>query len=79
MTPNDEVYYNNYFDLFNHEGWKQLLEELTINGSSINSIVPVKDVEDLFFRKGQLNIVSSILNLQNTIEASYAEAQESSE
>ena len=28
MTPEEEKYYNNYFDLFGSEGWQQVMEEL---------------------------------------------------
>ena len=27
MSPDDESYYENYLDLFLHDGWKQFVEE----------------------------------------------------
>ena len=69
MTPELEVYYNNYNELFNHNGFKQLLEDVSSNVERLADIQSVKDVEDLFFRKGQVAAFNSIINLEGTIEA----------
>ena len=78
MTPELEVYYNNYNELFNHNGFKQLLEDVSSNVERLADIQSVKDVEDLFFRKGQVAAFNSIINLEGTIEAGreQVEAQE---
>lgn len=69
MTPELETYYNNYNELFNHKGFKQLLEDVSDNVERLADIQSVKDVEDLFFRKGQIAAFNSIMNLEGTIEA----------
>jgi hypothetical protein len=74
-----EQYFNNYFDLFGTDGWKQLIEELNNNALGVNNLQATKDSEDMYFRKGQLNVLASIINLQNTIEASHKEASEAPE
>jgi hypothetical protein len=74
-----EKYFNNYFDLFGTDGWKQLIEELNNNALGVNNLQATKDSDDLNFRKGQLNVLASIINLKNTIEASYKEASEEPE
>lgn len=79
MDQQLEQYFNNYFDLFNTSGWKQLMEELNNNALGVNNLQATKDSEDMYFRKGQLNVLASILNLQNTIEASHKEASEDPE
>lgn len=76
MAPELEKYFNNYFDLFRNEGWKQLTEELKNNALQINDLQTVKDVEDMNVRKGQLVILANILNLENTINTSYEQALE---
>jgi len=78
MTPELETYYNNYNELFNHDGFKQLLEDVSNNVERLADIQAVKDLEDLFFRKGQIAAFNSIINLEGTIEAGrdQAEAQE---
>ena len=73
MASETEEYYNKYFDLFQKDGWKQLLEELQQNALVINSVEATKDSNDLYMRKGQLNVLAYILNLEATINANYDE------
>ena len=78
MTPELETYFNNYNDLFNSEGFKQLVQELSTNATQLADIQTVKDVEDLFFRKGQVAAFATVINLQGIIEVvrDQAEAEE---
>jgi len=78
MTPELETYYNNYNELFNHDGFKQLLQDVSNNAGRLADIQTVKDLEELFFRKGQIAAFQSIINIEGTIEAGrdQAEAQE---
>ena len=75
MTPELETYFDNYFELFNHEGFKQLLEELDAQARQFADIQTVKDEEELFFRKGQVAALASIINLQATMEAAREQAE----
>jgi hypothetical protein len=70
-----EVYFNNYFEMFRTQGWKQLLKEFSGNVKNINSVEQAKDEKDLFFRKGQLNIIANVLNLESQITASFENAE----
>jgi hypothetical protein len=79
MEPELEKYFNVYFDLFNTEGWKQLTEEFRNNGNVINSVESTKDVNDMYFRKGQLNVIAHLVNLEGSVEQAYTEAKESNE
>jgi hypothetical protein len=71
MTPELEKYYNTYFDLFRSEGWKQLIEELTQNAVVINSVEATKDVDDMYFRKGQLNVLAHVINLETAVNNAF--------
>jgi len=75
MNTELETYFDNYFELFNHEGFKQLLQELSTNATQLANIQTVKDVEDLFFRKGQVAAFATVINLQATIEAAREQAE----
>ena len=75
MSPELETYFNNYNELFNHSGFKQLLEELSNNINKLSDLSSVKDLEDLFFRKGQVAAFTAILNLDGTIEAAREQAE----
>ena len=68
-----QQYYDNYFNLFSTDGWKQLTEELNQNALVINSVESTKDANDLYMRKGQLNVLAYILNLESTINSNYDE------
>ena len=68
IDPKLELYYRNMKDLFRSEGWKQLLDDLSSNAVMINSVEVTKDLEDLHFRKGQLSVITNILNLEAQID-----------
>lgn len=72
MTQEEELYYNNYFDLFSSEGWKQLLEELKVREEAYD-LAHVNNVETLFQFKGELGVIRMLLNFENFIEGSYEE------
>ncbi len=69
-----QTYYDNYFNLFMTEGWRQLMEDFGSNVSQINSVEATKDSEDLQFRKGQLNVLAHLINMETIISNNYDEA-----
>jgi hypothetical protein len=75
MDKETEEYYNKYFDLFGNDGWKQLIEELKQNALSINSVEATKDANDLYVRKGQLNVLAYLLNFESTLNTNFEELQ----
>jgi hypothetical protein len=54
--------------MFATEGWKMFTDELKNNAVQINSVEATKDKNDLYFRKGQLNVISFMLNMESTVE-----------
>lgn len=80
MTPELEEYFDNYNLLFNNKGFKQLIEELSNNAKQLADLQTVKDQEELFYRKGQVAALATVINLEATITAARdqaeAEAQE---
>jgi hypothetical protein len=79
MTPELETYFNNYNQLFNHIGFKQLVEELVDNSKELSDVRTIKDVEELFFRKGQTAAFATIITLENTITVAREQAEEEEE
>jgi hypothetical protein len=75
MTPELETYFDNFNELFNNKGFKQLLEEISVTTTQLSDIQTVKDTEELFFRKGQVAAFATVLNLQSTIEATREQAE----
>jgi hypothetical protein len=75
MTPELETYFDNFNELFNNKGFKQLLEEISVTTTQLSDIQTVKDTEELFFRKGQVAAFATVLNLESTIEAAREQAE----
>ena len=70
MSPEDEKYYENYFDLFLTAGWKQFMEDLEETANSFD----VRNIENeagLKYVQGQLMILDRMLNFQNSMRTVY--------
>ena len=63
-------------EMFRTEGWKNLLEDLKNNGFQINNLDACKDLKDLHFSKGQLSIISSLLNLEEGLKTAKEQAEQ---
>lgn len=70
MTKEEELYYNNFFDLFRTDGWKQFLSELQ-DRSTVYDIGYLNDAKDLHKAQGELSIIRMILNFEQFIEQGY--------
>ena len=79
MDQETQQYYDAYFSLFITDGWKQLVQEFTDNAVQINSVEAAKDANDMYFRKGQLNVLAHLLNLETIVKTNYEEAAKASE
>jgi RNA binding exosome subunit len=75
MDKELEKYYNNFFEMFRTEGWKQLLEEVENNVEQTNNLEITKDEQDLYFRKGQLAVFRSLINLEQLMTAAQEQAE----
>lgn len=79
MNTELETYFDNYNELFNHNGFKQLVQELSDNAARLTDIQTVKDAEELHFRKGQVAALASVINLPDTIAAAREQAEAENE
>jgi hypothetical protein len=70
MTKEDQKYYEDYFDLFTTEGWKQFISEIEESISRFTFDV-VGDEKDLFLAKGQLLILNNTKNFEDRIRSNY--------
>ena len=76
MDQETQEYYDNYFSLFSSAGWKQLMEEFSSNAFNINSVEAAKDPDDMYFRKGQLNVLAHLINMESIVNTNYEGANE---
>ena len=73
MDKELQEYYENGFDMMASKGWKDLLEDLEKLKANINDVTLTTDTQDLFFRKGQLDILDLILKRKEACEKIYEE------
>jgi len=52
-------------DLFEHDGWKDVVEELKNISDSINDVDGIRDEQGLWEAKGKLQVLNYIINLEN--------------
>ena len=74
MDQETQEYYDNYFNLFMSDGWKQLMQDFNNNAVQINSVEAMKDADDVYFRKGQLNVLAHLINMETIVTTNYEEA-----
>ena len=73
MAPDLQKYYEDQFSMMATQGWRDIVEDFTRLKASINDITLTTDTQDLFFRKGQLDILDLILKRKDTCEKVYEE------
>ena len=63
-----QEYYEESFDTFSSRGWKYFIEDMETLIAALNEFDTVEDVETLWFRKGQLDILKLIKNRMSDFE-----------
>ena len=79
MSPELEKYYTEQFSMMATQGWADLVEDFQKLKESINDIALTTDTQDLFLRKGQLDILDLILKRKETCEKVYEELSDASD
>ena len=69
-------YYENRFSTMATMGWKDFIEDAQTLYNAYLEVNTVNSVEELYKRKGQLDILQWILNLKNVSEQTYKELQD---
>ena len=70
-----QQYYENRFDMMASVGWKDLLEDLEKMIETYNNVSSIDTVENLYFKKGQLDILRWVASLKQTSEEVFEELQ----
>ena len=68
MEKENEKYIDAMFEMFRTKGWQMLMDDLSKNATVINSVEATTDNENLWFRKGQLDILTSLASLETQVE-----------
>jgi hypothetical protein len=71
MNKELEQYYEERFSMMTSKGWQQLLEDAQKMFDARNHVLAVQDEKDLYFKKGQLDVLQWILTLKQSSEEVY--------
>lgn len=72
MSPEDQKYFDTYFDLFSTDSWKQFIKDLNqLEDNARNSMCDLSNEQSMFIRKGNIQIYSYINNLPTLVEHNY--------
>jgi hypothetical protein len=75
MDKELQVYYEETFSMMATSGWSLLMEDFQALKTSLNDLSTVTDTQDLYFRKGQLDILNLVLQRKEICEKAYEELQ----
>jgi len=79
MNEADILHYEQIQEMLLTQGWKNVEKEMATLVDAIEGIEAVKSVEDLYYKKGQLNIPRLILNLPHTVDSALEVLKEESQ
>ena len=77
MSPEEEKYYENYFDLFITNGWKQFVEEATESYNDYR-IEDITDERALDKVQGERKILQRVISFETGVRNAYDMIQERS-
>lgn len=69
--PELQKYYDEFLATMNSPGWKLFLEDVAKADKDYSDIGPIGNVEMLYFRKGQLDILRWIAGHKDFVERAY--------
>lgn len=75
MDKELQEYYENRFNMMATQGWVDLIEDIQDMFDSYNQINTADSLEELYKRKGQIDILQWVLTLKQVSEQSYEELQ----
>jgi hypothetical protein len=73
MNQELQKYYEARFEMMSKEGWKDLMEDVDKIIVSLNNISTIDSEKDLQFKKGELSILTWLVNLKEISERAYEE------
>lgn len=73
MSPELEKYYEARFSMFLTTGWKDLIEDVEQIKKAVKGVEELSSVEELYFAKGQLDILNWLLGIKAASEQAYEE------
>lgn len=75
MDADLQKYYEERFNMMATQGWIDLIEDIEKMMGVYKDINSVSDIESLYYKKGQLDILNWIATLKGTSEKAWEELQ----
>jgi hypothetical protein len=66
-----QEYYEARFEMMSSQGWLDFIEDVESIIANYEKVLDIKDAEELFKRKGQLDILYWIVNLKRESETAW--------
>jgi hypothetical protein len=76
MDKDLQEYYEARFDMMSTKGWKDLMEDVDKMSVTYNNLFETSTIEDLYFKRGQIDILLWLLTLKETSETAWMELQD---
>ena len=73
MSNEDLEFYERRFDLFALKGWTELVDDLETLKQQLQDLSQIRTELDLWYRKGQLEMVNYLIQLKTLTEQAYEE------
>lgn len=73
MSNEDLEFYERRFDLFALKGWTDLIDDLDTLKQQLQDLSQIRTEQDLWYRKGQLEMVNYLIQLKTLTEQAYEE------
>jgi hypothetical protein len=74
LSKDDLEFYERRFDLFAQQGWTDLVEDFEQLKQNLSDLAQISTEQDLWYRKGQIEMINYLLQLKTLTEQAYEEA-----
>jgi len=71
MDEKLQTYYEARFSMMATQGWKDLIEDAQGFFDGINKVAAIQNENDLFMKKGQLDVLQWLLSLKDSSSQTY--------
>lgn len=79
MNRELQDYYEERFSMCSSKGWKDLIEDIQLMKTEVESIKSASTLEELHFKKGELSIINWLIHLEEASREVYDQLQGESE
>jgi hypothetical protein len=73
LSQEDLEFYERRFDLFALKGWTDLVEDFEQLKNNLVDIAQISTEQDLWYRKGQVEMINYLIQLKTLTEQAYEE------